>query len=167
VPVIYRCMKQLFAWKGMKSAVHDFVQSCLTCQMAKPDRTKSLGLLQPLHVPTGEWHTITLDFVEGLPLSGHANCIMVVVDKFTKYAHFQALKHTYIASLVAQLFMDQIYRLHEMPTSLVSDRDKIFTSQLWQELFWLAHVQLRMNIAYYPQTDGQTERVNRCLETFL
>jgi transposase InsO family protein len=167
VPVTYRHMKQLFAWKGMKNAVQEYVQSCLTCQMAKPDRAKSPGLLQPLPVPSGAWHTISLDFVEGLPLSGHADCVMVVVDKFTKYVHFIALKHPYTAASVAQLFLDQIYRLHGMPTALVSNRDKIFTSRLWQELFRLAQVQLKMSTAYHPQTDGQTEQVNQCLETFL
>jgi hypothetical protein len=68
--------------------LHDFVTSCLTCQQAKPDRTKCPRLLQPLTVPKGAWQTITMDFVEELPQVGQANCILVVVDKFTKYAHF-------------------------------------------------------------------------------
>jgi transposase InsO family protein len=166
VLVTYRHMKQLFAWKGMKNAVQEYVQSCLTCQMAKPDRAKSPSLLQPLPVPSGAWHIISLDFVEGLPLSGHADCVMVVVDKFTKYAHFIALKHPYTTASVARLFLDQIYRLHGMPTALVSDlsdRDKIFTSRQWQELFRLAQVQLKMSTAYHPQTDGQTGQVNQFL----
>jgi hypothetical protein len=84
----------------MKTAVHEYVKSCLTCQMSKPDRTKSPGLLQPLPVPDGAWQMMSLDFVEGLPFSRHADCIMVVVDKFTKYAHFLALKHPYTATSV-------------------------------------------------------------------
>jgi hypothetical protein len=109
--VTYRRKKQLFAWRGMKVAVQKFVQTCLVCQMIKPDRTKNPGLLQPLLVPEGAWQTVTMDFVEGLLQSNHANCIMVVVDKFTKYAHFVASKHPYTAASVAKLFIDQIYRL--------------------------------------------------------
>jgi hypothetical protein len=73
VPVTYRKLKQLFAWTRMKSDVHDFVQSFITCQQAKPDISKSPSLLQPLPVPEGAWQVISLDFVEGLPQSGHAN----------------------------------------------------------------------------------------------
>jgi hypothetical protein len=130
IPVTYRKIKQLFAWKGMKLAVHDFVQRCLIYQQAKPDKTRCLGLLQPLEIPEGAWQTVTINFVEGLPNSGVVNCILVVVDKFTKYAHFLSLKHPYTATFVAKLFMDQVYRLHGMPTSIVSDRDRVFTSHL-------------------------------------
>jgi hypothetical protein len=80
-------MKKLFSWKGMKAVVHGFVQTCLVCPQAKPDRTKLSGLLQPLEVPQHAWQIISMDFVEGLPQSGQANCILVVVDFFTKYRH--------------------------------------------------------------------------------
>jgi hypothetical protein len=93
VPVTYRKIKQLFAWKGLRSVVQDYVQSCLVCQQAKPYRARQPGLLQPLAIPKGAWQVVTMDFVEGLPQSGLANCILVVVDKFTKYAHFLSLRH--------------------------------------------------------------------------
>jgi hypothetical protein len=166
--VTYRRMKQLFTWRGMKGAMQQFVQSCLVCQVVEPDRTKSPGLLQPLPVPEGAWQTVLMDFVEGLSQSNHADCVMVlVVDKFTKYAHFVALKHPFIAASVAKLFLDQIYMLHGMPTSTISDRDRVFTTRFWQELFGLAKVQLCMGTTYHPQSDGQTERVNQCMEMFL
>jgi hypothetical protein len=166
-PVTYRRLKQLFAWTGMKSVVQDFVKACIVCQQAKPDRTKNPGMLQPLPVTQGAWQLISLDFVEGLPQSGQANCIMVVVDKFTKFAHFLPLKHPYTAHSVARLFLDNVYRLHGLPLSIVSDRDSVFTSTFWQALFNMADVQLRMSSAYHPQSDGQIERVNQCMETFL
>ena len=72
----------------MKSATRAFVQACVTCQQAKPDRTHLPGLLQPLPVPDAAWQTISMDFVEGLPRSGNVNCILVVVDSFTEYGHF-------------------------------------------------------------------------------
>ncbi|WVZ80006.1 LOW QUALITY PROTEIN: hypothetical protein U9M48_027524 [Paspalum notatum var. saurae] len=167
VPVTLARLKQLFAWRGMKSAVKSFVQSCQVCQQAKPDRSRSPGLLQPLPVPATVWEIISMDFIEGLPSSGHANCILVVVDLFTKYAHFIALHHPFTASSVARVFHDQVYKHHGLPQAIVSDRDRIFLSRFWQQLFQLADVQLCMSTSYHPQSDGQTERVNQCLETFL
>jgi hypothetical protein len=92
-PVTYGRMKQLFAWTDMRTVLQDYVQSCMTCQQAKPDRAKSPGLLQPVAIPDAAWQIVSMDFVEGLPQSGHANRILVVIDKFTKYGHFQPLKH--------------------------------------------------------------------------
>lgn len=167
IPVTYARLKQLFAWKGMKHTVQEFVRHCVICQQAKADRARLPGLLQPLPVPTGLWQIISMDFIEALPQSQSYTCILVIVDTFTKYANFLPLKHPFTALSVARLFHDQIYKHHGLPQSIISDRDKIFLSLLWQELFRLADVQLRMSSAYHPQSDGQTERVNQCLETFL
>ena len=108
-----------------------------------------------------------MDFIEGLPVLESANAILVVVDKFSKFAHFIALKHPFTAQSVAQLFLDNVYRLHGLPKSIISDRDKIFASLFWQSLFKAAGTALRLSSSYHPQMDGQTERVNQCLETFL
>jgi transposase InsO family protein len=167
VPASYQRLKRLFAWSGLKSAVQLFVQSCPTCQQAKPDRAKYPGLLQPLPVPSMAWQSISMDFIDGLPLSKGKNCILVIVDRFSKYSHFVPLAHPFTAQSVAKLFLHNIYRLHGLPASIISDRDKVFTSRFWRELFRLAGVSLKMSSAYHPQTDGQTERVNQCLETFL
>ncbi|WVZ49086.1 hypothetical protein U9M48_000467 [Paspalum notatum var. saurae] len=167
VPVTLRKLKQLFAWKGLNASVHSFVTSCLVCQQAKPDRSKSPGLLQPVDVPPSAWHTISMDFVEGLPNSHHANCILVVVDLFTKYSHFIPLRHPFTAQVVAKQFLNHVYKLHGLPAVIISDRDKVFTSNFWKELFQLAGVALHISTAYHPQSDGQTERVNQCLETYL
>lgn len=89
------------------------------------------------------------------------------MDKFFKYAHFLPLSHPFTALQVALVYMNNIFKLHGLPTAIVSDRDKIFTSAVWQELFKLTGTTLRMSTTYHPQTDGQTERVNQCLETYL
>lgn len=164
VSVTYRRLKQLFAWSGMKAAVHSFVTACDVCQRAKPDKTKLPGLLQPLSVPDKAWSVVSMDFIEGLPSSSGFTCILVVVDLFSKYAHFVSIKHPFTASSVAQCFLSNAYKYHGLPQAIVSDQDRIFTSTFWCELFRLAGVELRLSTA---QSDGQTERVNRCLETFL
>lgn len=118
-------------------------------------------------VPDGAWEIVSLDFIEGLPLSGKYNCILVVIDSFSKYGHFIPLRYPFTAAVVAEAFMDNVYKLHSMPLSIISDRDRIFTSQFWTELFKLSDTQLRMSTSYHPQTDGQTERVNQSVECFL
>lgn len=163
----YQRLKRMFAWNGMKLAVENFVKQCNICQHAKHEHTKPAGLLQPLPLPAGIWRELTMDFIEGLPLSGTANAIMVIVDRLSKYAHFVPLKHPFTAASVATAFLDNVVKLHSVPLSIVSDRDKIFTSQLWKELFKSMGTQLHFSTAYHPQTDGQTERVNQCLEMYL
>ena len=82
-----------------------------------------------------------MDFVEGLPTSGAANVIMVVVDKFSKFAHFIALRHPISAASVARAFLDHIYKLHGLPLAIISDRDWLFTSKFWYLLFnWLGQI---------------------------
>ena len=126
-----------------------------------------IRLLQPLPVPDFAWQVVCLDFIEGLPKSNHCNCILVVVDKFSKYNHFILLTHPFTAIQVAVQFMDHVFKLHGMPQAMISDRDKIFTNALWQELFEMSGTELRMSTSYHPQTDGQIERVNQCLEAYL
>lgn len=92
---------------------------------------------------------------------------MVVVNKFSKYSHFVPLAHPLTALEVAGLFMHNIYKLHGLPRYIISGRDKIFTSHLWEQLFARSGTQLHLSTTYHPQTDGQTEHVNKCLEIFL
>ena len=89
------------------------------------------------------------------------------MDRLTKYVHFIPLSHPYTAVKVASLFMAHIFKQHRMPTSIVSDRDLVFTSRFWEELFRLQAVDLTMSYAYHPQYDSQTEVVNRSLEQYL
>jgi hypothetical protein len=98
--------------------------------------------------------------VEGLPTSDRYNAILVVVDKFSKYGHFIPVHHPYTTLHIAKLFLDHVYKLHGLPKAIISDRDPIFTSNLWKELFKLTDTRLLMSYAYHPQTDGQTERLN-------
>jgi hypothetical protein len=159
-PVTYHRLLSLFSWSGMKRMTCEYVRYCHVCQQAKPERLPPAGLLQPLPVPSGPWEVATMDFIDGLPVSNGFNCIFVIVDKFTKYSHFVSLRHPYTASKVAELFVNSVYHLHGLPLSLVSDRDPIFTSHFWREVFRATGMQLKLSTANHPETDGQTERVN-------
>jgi hypothetical protein len=108
VPVTHRRLKQLFYWKGMKSAVHNFLQTCQICLQAKPHRVCYPRKLQPLPIPNEAWEIISMDFVERLPRSGNANYILVMADKFTRYGHFIPLSHPYTSNSVAALFMSSV-----------------------------------------------------------
>lgn len=119
-----------------------------------------LGLLNTLEVPDMAYTHISMDFIKGLPKSGGKEVILVVVDRFTKYAYFIPLAHPYSVQQVVQAYMDHIFKLHGLPVAIVTDRDRIFTSNLFQEIFMTLRVSLRLSNAYHPQTDGQTERVN-------
>ncbi|KAJ4807602.1 polyprotein [Rhynchospora pubera] len=165
--VTYKRMKALFYWPSMKEFIVDHIRQCEVCQLTKPEHVPSPGLLQPLPIPSEAWNSIGMDFITGLPKSEGKEVLLVVVDRLTKYSHFLPFSHPYTAASVAQVFLDNVYKLHGLPVSIVSDRDPIFTSQFWQELMTKLGVKLNLSTSYHPQTDGQVERVNQCVEAYL
>lgn len=134
----------------------------------KSRRHRPLGTLQPLPLPEKPWHTVTFDFIVKLPKTKRGNdCICVFVDKLTKMVHFVACREELSAKDFAELYIDQIRRLHGLSREFITDRDTRFTSAFWKgvtELIGTKHV---MSSSFHPQSDGQTERVNKTLETYL
>eukprot|EP00253_Pinus_taeda_P008729 PITA_08729 len=152
----------------MKKDVIEYLAHCLECQQVKAEHQHPAGLLQPLPIPEWKWETITMDFITGLPKSKKNNdSIMVVVDKLSKSAHFIPVQSTYRAAQIANIFMQNIFKLHGLPKVIISDRDVKFTSAFWRTLFEGLGTQLSFSTAYHPQTDGQTERVNQVVEDML
>lgn len=108
-----------------------------------------------------------MDFIEGLPRVHGKSVILTIVDRFSKYAHFIALSHPYTAASMVKAFFEGVVRLHGFPASIVSDRDPVFTSNVWRDMFKIAGMRLSMSTAFHPQTDGQSEIVNKCIAMYL
>ena len=148
-----------YFWPTLRRDVERFVE-CVIFQQSK-GKASNAGLYLPLPILTQPWTDVSMDFVLGLPRTqrGH-DSIFVVVDHFSKMAHFVACKKTTDGVNVATLFFRDIYRLHGLPSSIVSDRDTCFLSHFWKSLWKLLGTFLDMSITYHPQSDGQTEVTN-------
>ncbi|GJU73898.1 retrotransposon protein, putative, ty3-gypsy subclass [Tanacetum coccineum] len=159
---MYHDLKQHFWWSGMK---RDFVSKCLTCQQVKIEHQRASGLLQPLEIPVWKWDEISMDFVTGLPRTQRKHdAIWVVVDRLTKSAHFLPIRKDYPVSKLAEMFQQEIVRLHGTPSAIVSDRDPRFTSRFWKGLQKAWGTRLKFSTTFHPETDGQSERTIQTLE---
>ena len=109
-----------------------------------------------------------MDFITGLPKSKKQNdSIFVVIDKLSKAAHFIPVKSSYKAVNIVDIFLKEIFRLHEIPKEIISDRGVKFTRNFWRYLFSILETQLNFSTAYHPQTDGKKEKVNQIVEDML
>ena len=148
-------IRRNFFWPGMDAYIEDYVRSCDSCQKNKAARHARYGLLQPLELPHAPWQSISMDFITDLPtsppdtgdgVSAGYTSIWVIVDRFTKMAHFIPLKkHLTKAADLAPIFLRHIWRLHGLPQDIVSDRDARFTSLFWAELLRLLGIRRRMS----------------------
>ncbi|KAK3043051.1 hypothetical protein RJ639_002619 [Escallonia herrerae] len=164
---ILALFQQGYYWPQMGDEVQEYVNTCLSCQQDKVERKKKAGLLQPLPVPKRPWESVSLDFITGLPKVEDLGTILVVVDRFSKYASFIATPKYCSAEDTAQLFFKYVVKYWGMPQDIVSDRDSCFTGNFWTKLFKLFGSQLSMSSSYHPESDGQTERFNSMLEEYL
>ena len=156
-----------FYWPSLKIDEVKNVSKCRTCQLSK-ERKKNIGLYMPLPMPYEPWQDLRMDFVLGLPKTfrGH-DYIFVVVDYFSKMVHFIPCSKTLDVVHVAQLFFKVIVRLHGLPKTIVSNWDAMFMSYFWRSLWKMLKTKLKFSSAFHPQTDDQTEVVNRSLDDLL
>ena len=163
----YLSLSKIFYWQRMYEFVRSYVQACEICQRVKSYPTSDAPL-RPLPIPSECWQSISMDFVFGFAPDDNGNTgVLVFVDRLSKMVHLAAVPATITADGTAKVFVDTIFRLHGMPSEIISDRDPRFTAAFWQSVFKRLGTRLKMSTADHPQTDGQTERVNRVLEEIL
>ncbi|KAJ1598737.1 hypothetical protein NDA14_007955 [Ustilago hordei] len=159
-------------WPNMTAWIADYVASCPVCARYKAPCHRPYGLLQPLATPDRPWGTISLDFIEGLPPlkkydSKTYDSILVIVDRLTKFAILAPTHKTVMAKQTAVLLYGHMVRLFGYPNHMVSDRGRQFISGAWKAFAEQMGVKHSLSMAYHPQTDGQTERVNQVIEQYL
>ena len=152
----------------MSSDVRSYIRGCRSCQKNKAVTHKRYGMAQPLEVPNRRWKHISMDFIPDLPRTVNGfNSIFVVVDKYSKRAHFIPVKTTYTIGQFAEMFYKEVFRHHGMPRKIISDRDPLWISNFWRHLCRKIGARIAMSTPHSPQTDGQTERTNRTLEEMI
>ncbi|CAM4619083.1 unnamed protein product [Leuciscus chuanchicus] len=160
-------VKQRFWWPRMARDVHSFVLACSVCATGKTSNRPPDGLLQPLPIPSRPWSHIALDFVTALPPSQGNTVVLTVVDRFSKAVHFIPLPKLPSAKETALTVVNHVFRLHGLPTDVVSDRGPQFVSKFWQEFCRLLGATVSLSSGFHPQSNGQTERANQDLERTL
>ncbi|KAL0147031.1 hypothetical protein M9458_057555 [Cirrhinus mrigala] len=160
-------VKQRFWWPLMARDVRSFVLACSVCAIGKTSNRPPDGLLQPLPIPSRPWSHIALDFVTALPPSQGNTVVLTVVDRFSKAVHFIPLPKLPSAKETAVAVIDHVFRLHGLPTDVVSDRGPQFVSKFWREFCRLLGATVSLSSGFHPQSNGQTERANQDLERTL
>ncbi|KAJ9514787.1 hypothetical protein QJQ45_028458, partial [Haematococcus lacustris] len=152
-----------FDWAGVSEDVRHYVRNCHSCQVNKASSLKPAGKLRPLPIPLRAWDSVSMDLIVKLPASGPQkyDSILVFVDRLTKMVHLVKTWESITAPQYAKLFIEHMFRLHGMPRDVISDRGPQFKNHFWAEVAKLLWVQVNLSSAYHPQTDGQTERMNR------
>ena len=151
----------------MSKSVKEYVTTCDIYSTSKVPRHGPFRLLHPLQILEKPWSSISMDFIVDLPLSNDFDSIFVVVDCFTKMAHFTPCNKKVINEKTTRLFINNIYKYHRLSDDIISDRGTQFTSKFWQSLFKILQVQIKLSSAYHLQTHGQTQQINQVLEQNL
>ena len=160
-------VSQTYWWPQMWKLVKDFIKTCDICARSKTVHHRSYELLRPLPLPDWSWSSISMDFITDLPLSEGHDSILVVVDRFTKMAHFIPCSKAISGLETTNLILANVVRLHGLPDDIVSDRGAPFISHFWKRLFHILGTTTKLSTTFHPQTNGQTKRVNQVLEQYL
>ena len=160
-------IKQDYWWPGMRDDVTKFIKSCDTCNRCKAPTHAPQGLLNPLHIPSRPWTHISMDFITDLPVCNGFDSVLTIVDRFSKMAHFIPCLKSTTAKDLAELFLARIYSIHGLPTDIVSDQGPQFVANFWQALLSRLGIHSSLSTAYHPQSNGQSEALNKILEQYL
>src|ERR1700723_1644801 len=154
-------------WPGMTKFVTEYIKGCDTCNRTKTIPVKPIGKLMLNLIPERLWEHITADMVIGLPPSQGSNLILVVVDHYSKQAHFITTTQELSSIGQAKLYLENVWKLHGLPQSIISDRGSTFASKLMKELNEMLRIKTKLSPAYPPQPDGQTEHANQEIKQYL
>ncbi|SGY45721.1 BQ5605_C001g00329 [Microbotryum silenes-dioicae] len=163
----FELLDRNYTWPGMRQFVNNYVKTCDSCQRNKPTHHRKHGHLQPLPIPSKPWSSLSMDHIVDLPPSSGFDCVLVVVDRLTKEAHFIPTHKTDSSRDLARTFLTHVFKLHGLPTDIVSDRGATFTSNWWSEFLAMLKIKPNLSTAFHPESDGQTERTNQTLEHYL
>jgi transposase InsO family protein len=162
----YEIVQRAYYWPGMHDFVRRYVQGCQTCIRGKASHRQKQGVLRPMPIPMRRWRDISIDFVVDLPNSNGYTNIMVIVDRLTKLRHLIALESLDVETVV-DAFIKNVFKLHGLPDTIVSDRGSQFVSTFWKTLCTRLKIEARLSTAHHPETDGQTENANSIMEQYL
>uniref|UniRef100_A0A3B3C9J6 Gypsy retrotransposon integrase-like protein 1 n=1 Tax=Oryzias melastigma TaxID=30732 RepID=A0A3B3C9J6_ORYME len=160
-------LQRRFWWPMIIADTKSYVAACAVCATSKPTHQAPAGLLRLLPIPSRPWARIAVDFVTGLPASRGNTVILTIVDRFSKAAHFVALPKLPTAAETATALVDHVFRLHGIPSDIVSDRGPQLISQVWKCFCRALGATASLFSGFHPQTNGQTERTNQDLESAL
>ena len=154
-------------WPGVTRDVGKYVEGCNLCQRMKNRTEEPVGKLKLSEVSQKTWSHLIVDFITKLPVVAGKDAILVVCNRLSKMTHFVATTERMSAEGLARLFWDNVWKLHGLLESVVSDRRPQFTAELTKELNRMLGIKTKLSTAFYPQTDGQTERINQEIEQYL
>uniref|UniRef100_A0AAQ4QYC0 Gypsy retrotransposon integrase-like protein 1 n=1 Tax=Gasterosteus aculeatus aculeatus TaxID=481459 RepID=A0AAQ4QYC0_GASAC len=160
-------LRRRFWWPAMGEDVRMYVAACPVCAQNKGSNRPSVGLLRPLPIPHRPWSHLAVDFVTGLPPSGGNTVVLTIVDRFSKFAHFLPLPKLPSAKETADIMVREIFRIHGLPTDIVSDRGPQFASAVWRAFCTAVGATASLSSGFHPQTNGQAERANQKMESTL
>jgi hypothetical protein len=165
---MYRDLRENFWCSNMKGEIAEYVSGCDTCQRIKASHLKTVGQMQPLSIPAWKWDDISIDFIVRLLLTPRKHdSIWLIVERLTKTAHFIPVHTTYSAERYAEIYVDLVVRLHDIPKTILSERGTQFVAHFYAQVHESLGTKLIHSSSYHPQTDGQTERVNQLVEGML
>ncbi|KAL0146495.1 hypothetical protein M9458_058126 [Cirrhinus mrigala] len=150
-----------FWWPDVARDVRKYVQGCKECAMSKSPRHLPAGKLLPLPVPNRPWSHLGVDFMTDPPVSDENTCILVIIDRFSKFCRLIPLKRLPTALETAECLFNHVFRYYGLPEDIVSDRGPQFISRVWKSFFKLLGVTVSLSSGYHPQTNGQREKFKR------
>ncbi|QRW23021.1 Retrotransposable element Tf2 protein [Rhizoctonia solani] len=155
-----------YYWPGIHADTYWHVDSCKTCQHIRKPKYASIPL-QPLELPSRPWQHVSYDMIVDLPKDGNHDSILVIVDSFTKYGIFVKCSKKLKAPELAKLFLENVWKRHGMLEKTISNRGRVFNNKFLQALYKCLGIDPHFSLAYHPQSNRQTERVNPSIKHFL